>query len=410
MKLAFISDVHLGDPTCCLYHLENGRIKQGSRFEKFMDSVGRNNKYLVLMGDILDFAISKPYDVYRMGQEFFQNIKDNDIADEIIYIPGNHDFNFWNTYQEQIKVIHQIDEGRLPKHYRWALPGFIMDEDGKSDGLKIPSVSIRKGEGEYRYGGLFLENITKPLTNFNIVYPNLYVIDKNTTTLITHGHYFEMFWSIGNDWFPGIFGSDLNNGEPLSMKGLVGVNFPFCQLSSSGLGLAGPLTNIIGHLEHEIKEKNYKKLKCYLDNFRIEYLNTRDYEFDSVIGKFLTGVVLWLAESWLLKEIKKIKIARNNKTFFEDEDVARRFWDYFSKCQDELKNANIGNKTINTMIMGHTHVPSPWGSKKAPEMIRAGNTVPIYNTGGWLKTDGQFVGAEIFHYETGKGFSSTNIE
>ena len=54
MKLAIISDTHLGDPNSTLVTEENGTFVIGSKYETLKSKIGTDNYYLVLVGDIFD--------------------------------------------------------------------------------------------------------------------------------------------------------------------------------------------------------------------------------------------------------------------------------------------------------------------------------------------------------------------
>jgi hypothetical protein len=63
------------------------------------------------------------------------------------------------------------------------------------------------------------------------------------------------------------------------------------------------------------------------------------------------------------------------------------------------------------VVFGHTHQPIPWGADELVDDID-GHTVRFCNTGGWLlkdDADGEFVGAEVVVYESGRGFRSHSV-
>ena len=57
MRLVVISDTHFGDPMGTLIVENNGSYKPGEKFEQFSKAAGKNNDYLVLLGDIFDFSL-----------------------------------------------------------------------------------------------------------------------------------------------------------------------------------------------------------------------------------------------------------------------------------------------------------------------------------------------------------------
>ena len=63
------------------------------------------------------------------------------------------------------------------------------------------------------------------------------------------------------------------------------------------------------------------------------------------------------------------------------------------------------------VVFGHTHQPIPWGADELVDDID-GHSVRFCNTGGWLlkdDVDGEFVGAEVVVYESGRGFRSHSV-
>ena len=61
MRIAIISDTHLGDPMCTLVeHDDKGEIIVGPKYGAFKTAVGKQNDYLILLGDILDFHNQLP--------------------------------------------------------------------------------------------------------------------------------------------------------------------------------------------------------------------------------------------------------------------------------------------------------------------------------------------------------------
>ena len=59
MRFAVVSDLHLGDRMCSLVERTNaGNLKKGSKYKQFKDAVGKDNDYLILLGDILEGARS----------------------------------------------------------------------------------------------------------------------------------------------------------------------------------------------------------------------------------------------------------------------------------------------------------------------------------------------------------------
>ena len=427
MRIAIISDIHLGDTMSVMAFKDksSGEIQVGSKYEEFKEKVKTkfNKKtldYLVLLGDILDFSVTSYNEAYSIGEFFFQKLKKDRIAKEIIYVPGNHDFDLWHTVEYQVNVTNRLKKRKLPTPFRMSIPGIIDDREGKPmKGFTLHKVTPRTEKNKPKYAGLFLDNITKPATPFNFVYPNLYLVTNNETVLITHGQYLEMYWSVLGKWALKVINGDLEvkDYKCLDLRELVAVNFPLCQLACSAVGQAGPLTKVVESLEHDIKEHDLTKVEIYINRVGDELKkNSKGFR------RLLEGFAFRLAKKKALKSLAKMETARYSTEFFEKEEVRQRFKDFYSSTLLEIeeikKKYHTEIPTPTRMIFGHTHQPIPWGALEAPSIelphLPEGKVFTMYNTGGWLnKMDENnqplFCGAEIFFYDTDEGVSSINV-
>ena len=390
-----------------------------------------NNDYLILLGDILDFSVTSYENAYKAGKTFFSLIKKDNIADQIIYVPGNHDYDIWSVVEYEVNIIYQIKHGRLPRKFRMAVPG-IIDDRGNSPqrGFTLPGVEKRTG-GYYSYGGLFLDSITRNYDNksnsieggnshFVFAYPDIYLVNDDESVLMTHGQYLESYWSLLSEWAPRIFKSDLPLGSEMDIAELVGINFPFNQLACSGVGQAGVLSAVISELQSQIKKGDVKKAKKYLDNLD-NYLDKNVFDYNKwyqFIDEALTDLISNKVKEKIVDLISSQKDTRYNEKFFDNLEVRKRFMNYYQACLAELNNLkslyNVSIPVPRKAIFGHTHQPIPLNDRDVPEMPVSGNsTVKLYNTGGWLWKEEEnkkvFCGAEVFKYETGVGFSSVSI-
>lgn len=163
MRLAVISDLHLGNPKSYMVRRDQdtGEIVPGDYFEEFKSALknkfnGKSVDYLILLGDILDFSVTQYREAYDIGRFFFQKIRDEKLADEIIYIPGNHDFDIWNTIQYQLNITNRVIRGKSPKSYRMSVPVILDDRKSPSFWkLTLPKVRIHRQKGSPKYAGLF---------------------------------------------------------------------------------------------------------------------------------------------------------------------------------------------------------------------------------------------------------------
>lgn len=426
MKLAFISDTHFGDEMCTL--VDHNTLRPGQKFDAFTRAAGRGNDFLVLLGDVFDFSIA-PYDhVYPRAKVFFQLVKRNGIAKNVIYVPGNHDFDMWQTVQQQIRVIYQVRQGRAAQQAQWSVPGLLDDRSSSHNrGFMLPGVIDtpvdvnRKPSGEK----LFLNSITREPgdgadrdTNFYVAYPNLYMVTNDHSLIFTHGHYLETLWTLSGEWVKKVF--EIRNAD--RVEDLVALNSPLCQLACAGVGQAGKLTTVVHKLQRQVKDGDLEDVKKYIDRFddAIDDLTqVKGLDLKGHLREIATDALSNTVKKKIIKELELRDETRYSEKFADDEDVLERFKRFYRASWKEIGQLNsdhgFGIAQPQKVIFGHTHRPIRWLDANAPKTtVVGGKSVRLYNTGGWLwrkNKEGrkEFCGAEVFTYETGSGFASTRV-
>jgi hypothetical protein len=425
MKFAVISDTHFGDPASVLVTRNaSGQYLPGSRYGKFLEAAGTGNDYLVLLGDVLDFSVASYEDAIAVARVFFLQIQRDGIAREIIYVPGNHDFDMWHTVEYETNIINRLKDHKPPRPFRLSVPGVLdlRPQALPSQQFRLFGVSPQKEPDRFsKYAGLFLDDITAPdgpKTPFNFVYPNLYaVLPDGSSVLFTHGQYLEPFWSLAGEWLVKIAGGDLKVATPPALRELVALNFPSSQLACSGVGQAGPLTAVVGIVEHEVKEHNVSRARRYIERFR-----------DEIEARLNLGALKrWVADkafAWVekraLESLAAMDDARYSDTFVHEPEVQKRFIAYFAASLQEIVELNVAGYRIpppQTFVFGHTHQPILLNDPDAPQISPTpGNTtfkVALFNTGGWLEKQGPsgpiFCGAAVFRYDPATGLSCGGV-
>jgi len=430
MKIAIISDAHLGDPMSTLFYMErdsqgNKHVRQGDRYQKFVEAAGTGNNYLILVGDIIDFAIESYEDAYKVAKAFFLEVKSREIAKKIIYIPGNHDFDIWHTVEHQVQVIEPLGKGENENAsgFLWSVAGRIDDRQKQKSRVFTTYLSeATPASPNPTYTGLFLDKITEPEPLFEFCYPNLYLItDEGETIIITHGHYLEAPWPLLGEWAVRIFEKDdWDLAKPLFLKNMASINFMVCQLMSSGVGQSGELTKLIKGIQREAKDHDLKNIKRYLSNL---ITGVRKHKYISLSKKLVLLPFLYIGKKLIINSLMKFSDARYSDELFNKPEVQERFWNYYEATRGEINllNKNFGLDIPNPykMIFGHTHRPLPSENEKTPELPGRPESdnkpVVLYNTGGWLnrintKKQIEFCGARVYKYETGKGITSVPIK
>lgn len=432
MRIAIVSDTHFGDDLCTLVSdsSEQGPPVLGPGYAAFLRAVGHVD-YLVLAGDILDFSIASYERTYRHAKVFFTALERDGVADQLIYIPGNHDFDIWPIVEHQVNVINQLKQGELPRTFKQSVPAVIDDRCvDPEDKFRLPDVTPKPEWHDHRakYGRLFMDHITRrpskrrgvraegPLATFNFAFPNLYLVtDAGDSVLVTHGHYFEPYWALASDWLMK-FAADLiplqRLGEP-NLQELVGMNLPLNQLACTGIGQAQPLTTMIRAIQREADCGRTDILARCLDRFITQVMASRPH-VSRARRAAERAVLKWLRRRFL-RWLANAEPARYSRLFMTRPDIRDRFRRYYSASLREMQQLSrhhgIDLPTPTHVVFGHTHQPIPWGGGELVDVI-AERPVHFCNLGGWLSRDedlGSFVGAEIVVYETGRGISSQSI-
>jgi UDP-2,3-diacylglucosamine pyrophosphatase LpxH len=429
MRIAVVSDTHLGDDLCTLVRPgpDGGPAEPGPGYAALRRAVGHVD-YLVLLGDVIDLSVASDEDAYGAAKVFFTALQRDGLARELVYVPGNHDFDIWNVVEQQVSVINQLKQGALPRPFRRAVPG-VIDFRENEPRLRLPDVAARPEWHAARtdYGGLFLDHITlgPPVGGgrgtgerlvFDFAYPNLYLVtEEGESVLLTHGHYFEAYWTFLGEWAVRLAGDDLPHERPddLSVRELVGVNFPLHQLACSGIGQAQPLTAIARRLQLDLSTGRTERLARYLERLEA-FVASRSLPFFSRL------VRRWLARrarALVVAAVAEAEQTRFSRSFLSRPHVRERFRRYYRSCLAEIERLRrehgLDLPPPRHVVFGHTHQPIPWGSDELADTVD-GHAVRFCNTGGWLLRRGpdgrpDYPGAEIVVYETGVGVRSIPI-
>ena len=111
MRIAVISDTHFGDEHCTLVGVDRqGTPEIGPAYRAFKNAVGHAD-YLILLGDIFDFSVTSYENAYEQAKIFFKKVQEDNLVKQLIYIPGNHDYDIWHTVEHQVNVINQLFAG-----------------------------------------------------------------------------------------------------------------------------------------------------------------------------------------------------------------------------------------------------------------------------------------------------------
>jgi UDP-2,3-diacylglucosamine pyrophosphatase LpxH len=406
MKIGFLSDIHFGDPSCRLveknektdtYQLAGTYQTLKDRIEKFTGESPLD--YLVLNGDILDFSVNSFEESCKAASPFFKAIKQDDLAKQIVYIPGNHDKYVWDAVEWEVSVIRRLKLHAEPEPFKKTQPCLIDHSQGR---MVLPGVRPIKGTRD-EYGTLFLEGLFEKDNALHIilVYPNLYIKTSSDIYLITHGHMLETAWVVL---------SELLSGEPELVKTpgvaqLEEYNIPLTSMICTGVGQAGRVSDLFRTIQQEAKRGKITRLRSLLGNMIPRFGKVRELSWPA---ELLISILLRALRKAAVYIAKGVKDSRYDIAFFTRESVRRRFKTFYAASCAQAENEHK-LAPPNKMILGHTHEPfsekDPMEIKDLPEI--KGRKAFLYNTGGWLRAEGK--SAEVFFLDDNGILSSSNI-
>jgi UDP-2,3-diacylglucosamine pyrophosphatase LpxH len=414
MRLAIASDLHLGDTTGRLVRQVGDGWEPGPAYPQFREFAGADNDYLVLLGDIFDLSVSDFDGAYGAAEAFFRAVHRDGVARQVIYVPGNHDFSVWNLLSQEINVIKQVEDDD-PIKTRMAKPGVLLEAPAPGQ-RELTLADANPDPVTGRYGGLFLDHLATdgdngagvPLT-FNVAFPNLYFVPaEGPPVLMTHGHFFERYWSLVGEFALAVAGPDLKVERPgrLDIEEWCRVNCPLNELASASLGQTGPLVDVIHRVQKEVNHGRTPHTRRYV---RRTAGFLRAELGGGPLTRLLIGFALKLLERFAIRKLTRRTSARGHGSrFFRQPDVQARIAQYLDACRFEMASLPVlaGRPAPQTLLCGHTHhAIGPDAAERVP--LAGGASIRVLNAGAWLPPDDArdpFPGA-VFRYRSGEGFT-----
>ncbi len=402
MRLAVISDLHLGDGECRLvgFHQGEPRLEQ-QVFRALCDALESPDQrpldWLVLLGDVLDFSIARYADAYQAARVFFSALCETQLVRDYLYLPGNHDYSLWESVMHQANVVSNVAEGRRATA-RSVVPAVLDARPGQESALTLVGVRPCSGKPR-RYGGLFLdalsggeEDSTRP--RFHIAYPNAYLIEPDRgVTLLTHGQYFQPYWTLLLDLARGVFGSSLpmgRDGAP-TITDIVTIDSGLNALTSAGLGQSGALGGLIARLQDDVEQGQGAELSEYVGRL----LSTVTGRIGSDLLTLLTGVLRGCLQGWVRAHVDEFAAqglkgrTRRTLTSSEGSRLVQQYLNAAShECSVDIPRIDPeaprpDPNELRQLIFGHTHDAILPSDTDGPSVV-GWPSLRVANTGGWL--------------------------
>ncbi len=379
MKLAIISDLHLGDKTCVLVEQNAGQWRVAPGVAERLQPL-RDADLLVLLGDVFDLSIAGFKDAFSAAKPFFELLRQMGVR-RMLYVPGNHDSMVWHALEYETRVVRPISLGEPPGLFRSVQPAVIRLG---STGVEVSLPGLSNPPGDVFLKSLMGEGVV-------VAYPNAYLVTPGQTVLLTHGQYFEGFWAVAGELVHEAARPELPAPSDMTMRRIVEFNHPLSQLSCTGIGQAGELTDIARWFQQDVKEHRVgpgTRVHRYLS--RAAAFIRRFPDYSGVLGgveEVAFGITTQLGMTLLERSLAKAEPARDNEEWLEDRRVARRLEAFLRACALEVAALDAAQPTLapvgipTHLVFGHTHEPIPWARQQLVEPRRA---IGVCNTGGWL--------------------------
>jgi hypothetical protein len=357
-----------------------------------VDDVCGNGKvpYLVLNGDAWDVAICNIQHVVELSWRFFAATRIADRFEQIIFIPGNHDHYLWTMVQTQTCVVRPLERklgtpggvgSAVVRPFPHAACGRLTLDDGALHTFSIDGVRPPYDGNVYTTG--LTGSRALPV---NVVYPNLYVQRPGTgrATLITHGHFFQLGWSLMSDILRPALGSQVPR---MSMMYLELLNASLTDFTNYALAQVGPLSAVFTRIYNELRSgqvppelhRALEAIRSILDD-QIAFdddpaLVARVKEFGSdrlldllmrIVKTAMRGALAGSRNGNLLPR------GRDMAGFMRDERSRAKVEDFLTMAAPDCPSY-----VIDTLVFGHTHESTAGGTLR----VEGTPHLAVFNSG-----------------------------
>jgi len=358
--------------------LWTAREQAVDRIREAVSAQGGTLDHLVLLGDVFDLSLVPLDEAWEATRVFLQAVIERGFATRIIYMPGNHDFSMWQYFEQDLRITRRTQKvpPQAPLPLRFSVPGIL---DGA--GLSVPDAVQPLGGGYFQ--GLW------PVQGgeFAVVFPNLYMLDGDRATLLTHGQYFDGFWRFLGDLSLNCASPHLPGpvAKQPTISDLVQLNHPTSVLTASALGQS----DLFGDLARSVKDAWERDgdgpVLAIRDRMRA-YFQDR-YSRGGLLARVLAPTLCaWVGRlaGWLVVRAGRSKPPRWNSEYAQEN--AETIGEYMELSRRELSTL-LGREVdgFERLVFGHTHLPSGPGEEPC-KLAGAGLPgTPCVNTGGWIR-------------------------
>jgi len=380
IRYVCISDLHLGADNSLLTHLNADSVvdplqpsavlrELAGWLEIVLRTVNQGTRpTLILNGDLLELALALDNKAIMAFERFLELMfpagKDSLVADEIIFLPGNHDHHMWETARETqyAQFLQQRPPGTFLEPPWHATQMFHLKGP-----LSVSAPILNAVITRYEH--------LRGKVNVKTVYPNYGVLSgqKTKCVLFTHGHYVESIYllmtRLGNALFP-------DRPKPVFIWDIEAENFAWIDFFWSAMGRSGDVGDYIERVyDMLLVPELRKKLAAQLGQLAGHEWLPKHPGLAKIAAWCLSPFV-----SHFLSRSDGLEKLKTDDTLSPDAQAGLKWY-----VQDPLRQQLLMELDDNmpeevTVVFGHTHKPF------STTQTFAGFPTPayVYNSGGWV--------------------------
>lgn len=331
---------------------------------------------LVLNGDLLELALADDHDAAMTFERFIDLIMDHDqeLFEQIIFIPGNHDHHLWETARESQYVDYIM--AKKP----WGAP------------LESPWHTTRMFSDPVR--SYFLTALVQRRPNLKDLtiqtyYPNFGLLspDRKRGVVFHHGHFVESIYLLMSRLKTMLFnGSSI----PAEIWNLEAENFAWIDFFWSTLGRSSAVGQGVGRIYEKLQ--NAERFKKLLANLA-ESL-AKQYGLSGELADLVEAKVLEKAMDFVYDRINALE--RNQPDRRLSQDAEQGLYGYMDglpnqktsqgqvmgPLPNQMADEQLAARDVDqfTFVFGHTHKPFEENRnfRSFPQWVQ------VYNSGGWV--------------------------
>ena len=288
--------------------------------------------------------------------------QDNELFEQIIYVPGNHDHHLWEVaretqYENYVKTVNVSSHLDIPWHV-----SRLFDDPKKRVPITLLTTLVQRHQN---------------LKQFSIkaAYPNFGLVsdDRQKCVLFHHGHFIEPIYRLMS------FALDLvfpNKPSPIHIWQLEEENFAWIDFFWSALGRSGNVGRGVEAIYEKIQDpKNFKILLSELSRTLANRYDLPGW------GDKMEASLLKLVFHGAVEKLNNVGRKHKGEGLLSV-DTQKGLWAYMNgPMKDQILNECSRNMPRDlTFVFGHTHMPfeEDMNFQGYPQWAN------VYNTGGWV--------------------------